>query len=150
MVTIIVSCSWNFNCPFLLDIFSSCHIYRNLSSLNSFDFDQSRNLRLGKEFNLYQTIRRFNNPWKKQPFENIVGKGENAGDQHFLLFSQCFLLRQETDCTISAVFNLSSANAFNLDQDKILFIVEELTIKLFICNYFRLKKTCLVQICPPL
>ena len=25
-------------------------------------------------------------------FENIVGKGENAGDyQHFLLFPQCFL-----------------------------------------------------------
>ena len=23
--------------------------------------------------------------------ENIVGKGENAGYQHFLLFSQCFL-----------------------------------------------------------
>ena len=23
--------------------------------------------------------------------ENIVGKGENAGNQHFLLFSQCFL-----------------------------------------------------------
>ena len=22
--------------------------------------------------------------------ENIVGKGENAGSQHFLLFSQCF------------------------------------------------------------
>ena len=22
--------------------------------------------------------------------ENIVGKGENAGDQHFLLFAQCF------------------------------------------------------------
>ena len=22
--------------------------------------------------------------------ENIVGKGENAGHQHFLLFSQCF------------------------------------------------------------
>ena len=28
----------------------------------------------------------------KQPFENIVGKGENAGNQHFLLFLQCFLL----------------------------------------------------------
>ena len=27
----------------------------------------------------------------KQPFENIVGKGENAGNQHFLLFPQCFL-----------------------------------------------------------
>ena len=27
----------------------------------------------------------------KKPFENIVGKGENAGNQHFLLFPQCFL-----------------------------------------------------------
>ena len=26
----------------------------------------------------------------KKPFENIVGKGENAGDQHFLHFPQCF------------------------------------------------------------
>ena len=24
-------------------------------------------------------------------FENIVGKGENAGNQHFLLFPQCFI-----------------------------------------------------------
>ena len=24
------------------------------------------------------------------PFENIVGKRENAGNQHFLLFAQCF------------------------------------------------------------
>ena len=29
---------------------------------------------------------------KKQAFENIVGKGENAINQHFLLFPQCFLL----------------------------------------------------------
>ena len=28
----------------------------------------------------------------KKPLENIVGKGENAGNQHFLLFPQCFLL----------------------------------------------------------
>ena len=27
----------------------------------------------------------------KRPFENIVEKGENANNQHFLLFSQCFL-----------------------------------------------------------
>ena len=27
----------------------------------------------------------------KKTFKNIVGKGENAGDQHFLLFPQCFL-----------------------------------------------------------
>ena len=25
------------------------------------------------------------------PFENIVGKGENAGNQYFLLFQQRFL-----------------------------------------------------------
>ena len=28
---------------------------------------------------------------KNKPFGNIVGKGENAGNQHFLLFPQCFL-----------------------------------------------------------
>ena len=26
----------------------------------------------------------------KKFFENILGKGENAGNQHFLLFPQCF------------------------------------------------------------
>ena len=37
-----------------------------------------------------------NNPFlttlKKEIFENIVGKGENAGNQHFLLFLQNILL----------------------------------------------------------
>ena len=28
---------------------------------------------------------------EETPVENIVGKGENAGYQHFLLFPQCFL-----------------------------------------------------------
>ena len=28
---------------------------------------------------------------KKKPVENIMGKGENAGNQNFLLFPQCFL-----------------------------------------------------------
>ena len=27
----------------------------------------------------------------KEPFENIVGKGENDGNQDFLHFPQCFL-----------------------------------------------------------
>ena len=27
---------------------------------------------------------------KKKAFENIVGKVENAGNQHFLLYLQCF------------------------------------------------------------
>ena len=40
---------------------------------------------------LSHTIPTFNVPEKK-PFENIAGKGDNAGKQHFLLFPQCFLL----------------------------------------------------------
>ena len=31
---------------------------------------------------------------RKKLFQNSVGKGENAGNQHFLLFRQCFLLYQ--------------------------------------------------------
>ena len=32
------------------------------------------------------------NTLTKKALENIVGKGENASNQHFLLFPQCFLL----------------------------------------------------------
>ena len=39
---------------------------------------------------LYHTVTTFGDPDEK-PSENIVGKGENAGNQHFLLFPQCFL-----------------------------------------------------------
>ena len=38
---------------------------------------------------LYHKIKTFNDP-EKRPFENIVGKGENAGTLHFLLFPPCF------------------------------------------------------------
>ena len=42
-------------------------------------------------------------------------KGENAGNQHSLLFPQCFLPheRQKLHCS-----NMSSANAFDLEQSK--------------------------------
>ena len=33
-------------------------------------------------------------PPSKQPFENIEGKGQNAGNQYFLFFPQRFLLSQ--------------------------------------------------------
>ena len=39
---------------------------------------------------LYHTIPTFND-LENEAFENIVRKGENAGNQHFLLFPQCFL-----------------------------------------------------------
>ena len=63
----------------------------------------------------------------KKPFENIVRKGENADNQHFLLFSQCFLLFPKKDiCEVA--FILSSANAFNLDLSKILSFGKELNL----------------------
>ena len=40
----------------------------------------------------------------KEALENIVGKGENAGNQHFLLFPQCFLLYKRQ--TLSFMFPL--------------------------------------------
>ena len=41
--------------------------------------------------NLYHTIQTYNNAEKRKTSENIVEKGENAGNQHFLPFPQCFL-----------------------------------------------------------
>ena len=38
---------------------------------------------------LYHTMTNFDAPEKK-PFENIVGKGENAGNQHFSTFPTIF------------------------------------------------------------
>ena len=57
---------------------------------------------------------------EKKPFENIVGKGENAVLQHFLLFPKCFISNIKK-CTLRAIMRLLSANVFNLDKVKILF-----------------------------
>ena len=70
----------------------------------------------------------------KNPFQNIAGKGENAGDQHFLFFRNCFQPYPSNHSSLSkytiiilANFILSSANAFNLDQSRILLFGKELT-----------------------
>ena len=55
---------------------------------------------------------------KKKALENTVGKEENAGNQHFLLFPQCFLFLSQREIVILEMFNLSSANAFNLVMSK--------------------------------
>ena len=47
--------------------------------------------------------------------KNIVGKGENAGNQHVLLFPQFSSLSQ-TKLMIGEALNLSSANAFNFER----------------------------------
>ena len=50
-------------------------------------------------------------PFTKLHFEDIVGKGENAGGHHFLL--------KKGKHTVLVTIKLLSANAFNLDEAKI-------------------------------
>ena len=42
------------------------------------------------ESTLYHTIPIFTDIEKRKAFKNIVETDKNAGDQHFLLFPQCF------------------------------------------------------------
>ena len=56
---------------------------------------------------------------RKKPSENIVGQGENAVNQRFLLFQQRFL-PFKTQIIYCLTFILSSANALDLDKSKIL------------------------------
>ena len=60
----------------------------------------------------------------KKTFENIVEKVENAGNQHFILFPQCFLPYQRQITTI-LTFNLLSANIFNLFKASVLSFCSE-------------------------
>ena len=55
---------------------------------------------------LYHTVLTFKDP--KKAFENIVGKGENAGNQHFLIFPQYFLpfSKQVLICQSNLFFHL--------------------------------------------
>ena len=55
-------------------------------------------------FYLSPTQSRLLKTLSKKPFENIVEKGENAGNQHFLLFSQCFLPIPKTICFLSYIY----------------------------------------------
>ena len=52
----------------------------------------------------------------RKPFENIVGKRENAGNQHFLLFPTMFSTLHKTNFMFSVTFILLSVNAFNLEK----------------------------------
>ena len=66
-----------------------------LSSACAFNFDQSRNYKeLNKMFNALIHNHNFKQPYKKNTLENIVEKGENAGNQYFVLFPHCFLFNQ--------------------------------------------------------
>ena len=53
--------------------------------------------------------------FRKKPFKNIVGKGENASNQHFCPFPTMFSTILETIFKFSLTFVLSSANVFNFN-----------------------------------
>ena len=63
---------------------------------------------------------------------NIVGKGENAGHQHFLLFPQCFL-----KASLSRSFN-------SLPNDKILDMTK---LKAFAANKLNIAKMTFLSLC---
>ena len=54
-----------------------------------------------------------------------MAKGENAPNQHFLLFPQCSTL-PKANFSFRVTLILSSANAFNFDKSKILLFAKEL------------------------
>ena len=55
---------------------------------------------------LYHTMTTFDK-LEKKPFENIAGKEENAGNQHFLLFPHCFLLWEKKKMLVISIFFFS-------------------------------------------
>ena len=52
-------------------------------------------------------------------FENIVGKGEIARNEQFLLFPHCFLLNQIIVSPFVHIFDLISLFAAKLEEPKI-------------------------------
>ena len=79
------------------------------------------------EIRVFTTQSRLLMTLKMSAFEIIVGKGENAGNQHFLLFPQCFLPIPKSSSGFEGKFILLSASAFNLVQsEKILMFDKQL------------------------
>ena len=66
-------------------------------------------------------------PFYYDRVKNIMGKGENAGYQHFVSpFLTMFSTLSETEMIIFATSNLSSANVFNFIKTKLLSFGKEL------------------------
>ena len=57
-----------------------------------------------------------------------MGKGENAGNQHFLQIPTMFSTLSKREIIITAAFNLSSASTFNLELSKNLSFSKGLTL----------------------
>ena len=106
-----------------ITVSSFVHIF-DIISLFAVELDEPKIGISGKGLTLYNTISTFNDPKKKKKkaLENIVRKGENAGNQHFLLFPQFFLLcrREKSSFRQHVICHLHIAYAFNLVLSRIL------------------------------
>ena len=71
--------------------------------------EKGHNFFLIVNFTLYQTLPGFIDAVEK-PYENNVGKGENAGSQHFLSFPTLFSSLSGKNSAILATFNIFSLN----------------------------------------
>ena len=56
---------------------------------------------------------------KQTAFKNIVGKGEIADNEQFLLFPQCLHLNQVTVCPFVHIVNMISLFAIQVEEPKI-------------------------------
>ena len=77
---------------------------------------------------------------RKEAFENILGEGENASNQHFLLYPKYFLpFPQKISNFESHLFCRLQCNAFEfVYQSRILLFGKELTLYL-IANFWLLQ-----------
>ena len=68
---------------------------------------------------LYSTDTRFNTSTTQTAFENNVGKGEIARNEQFLLYPQCFLLKQIMVCSFIYTFAIISLFTAELEEPRI-------------------------------
>ena len=76
----------------------------------------------------------------KEPFENIMGKGKNAGP-----FPIMFSTLPKTKFNFSGTYILSSANALKLDQIKILSFGKELSCYNTVPSFNELSDRCFCE-----
>ena len=69
---------------------------------------------------------------KQKPFENSVGKGENAGNQHFLLSPQWFLYPAKDRNHNSSYILFVVCKCFEFGQVQNFVVCKELIVKLLL------------------
>ena len=89
-----------------------CHTISKLVIAHSLIFSK-----FSKSFDSFTTQCRLLTTLKKKPYEHIVGKGENAGSQYFLIFTQYVFYPFHKDFQyLSYIYFVVCNYAFNLDQ----------------------------------